>query len=183
MSKELYKKIYNLYYVDNLKLKSVRDRLLLSGIDISMSRLKLIIDIMSELLHSDSINESVLESFEKIKVEFDSLLARVKSVMDTAKENGDSQSELRGITELRLLLEMGLKRLGELGNRLVRNETHIHGDMNIVENYNLYLKELFKMGAEEQDGKIVITTPSPEFLLDFRKNKNEIKKLVPLGEQ
>ena len=171
----LYKRIYDLYYIDGLSLDKVKKRLALEGEEISLVKLREIVKIMDVLMGSDEIQGSVLESFERIKVEFNYVLERVKSLVKRANSENDGNLELRSLSELRSLLELGLKRLGELGNRINKSEVNIHGDVNLVSNYNLFLSELFKMGAREKDGAIWIERPSPEFLLDFRNKLVEFK--------
>jgi len=129
-----------------------------------------------KVMNDSSVRDSLLENFDRIRDDFNYLVLKIKGIIERAESSGDDRLQLQALGELRSSLQLALKRLGELTDRVVKVDGPvINGNVNIVQSFNLALYRIFnEMGAREENGKIVIHRPTPEFLLDFRNNSGKL---------
>ena len=126
--------------------------------------------------NGEHIRESMLESFDAIKDDFDMLVQKTKDVMRRAELKGDDRMMLNAIGELRSSLTVAMRRLGELTDKVTNvQNVSISGDINLIDKMQVVQSEMFdKYGAKEKDGVIVFEKTSPELLLDLRSHKSKI---------
>ncbi len=163
------------------------------GIDMSPEQLRRFKKTAFEMLvreeRQERLSELMLDSFERIKVEWETIVDKTKALLEKMEAQNKTYGQLEVIRELREQLVIAMKRLGELKSGLqsvsIKKTTVNVGDY--IEAFRkLREKEFEEMFYEDRDGKLIINNPSPELLDDYwRWKRKRAKKLkaVELGSK
>jgi hypothetical protein len=116
---------------------------------------------------------SALESFDRLKMEFEDILQRERRLLDQFEKSGDLFKQTVVLQQLANLISLALRVQGKLGTQLVNINTK---NVNVINPSDL--SELFRktqenwftsMNAEYTNGKLIINNPTPELIDDFNK--------------
>jgi len=168
--------LYRLVFIENLSNDVVLSKMRLKAMEISEKELRDFRKNALTLVDKKEVGTYLLDSIEQVKIDFEDLVQKTKGLIERAEQTKDEQLLLSALAENRQQLALAMKRLGELTDK-VTNVTNIKTDSINVTNIGAALSELLTtMNAEEIDGKIVLNSPSPELLIDLRRNKNNLNK-------
>lgn len=168
--------LYKLVFIEHLENDVVLSKMRLQGMEVSEKDLRQFRKSALSLIDKQEVGTYLLDSIEQVKIDFEDLVTKTKSLISRAEETKDDQLLLSALSENRQQLSLAMKRLGELTDK-VTNVTNIKTDSINVTNIGTALSEmLLSMGAIEDNGKIILNNPSPELLIDIRRTKNSLNK-------
>jgi hypothetical protein len=126
----------------------------------------------------------MLDSFDRIKIEFEDLFASTKRLLANFEAVGDTEGQVSVIRELKEQIIVALKRLGEFKTGMV----NIHADRINVLNTGDFMDAFKKiqktwflgMNAQVENGKLIFHNPSPELIDDFYRCKADEMRKKPI---
>lgn len=170
-------------FKDKLSVAETAKKMKQEGYDVSPETLrnfkKRAFKILLEEEKAEHLSEFLLESFDRVKLEFEELTQRTKALIERFEREGKVFGQLEAIRELRNQLTIALKRLGELqsGVKNITLQKNIFTVNEFVQGYRMLREHEFEaMQYELKDGKLIINKPSPELLDDFYKWKRKKAK-------
>jgi len=120
------------------------------------------------------VREYYLDSIDKMKEDFDIMRDKIKKLLDKSEAEGADMKSLSIIREWKSLLELGLKRLGELKSGL----TTIKADSINIKQLNMIAlqmeEQLFNDNKiVEEEGMLILKEPKPELVDNYHKWKKK----------
>lgn|SRR4030042_1721780 len=151
-------------------------------LDISEYKVKQILRRADQFL-SDydkvEIHEYILDSVEENKKELEKIRTELWEIIKKSKVTGADGTRLVALRELKGLIEIALKRLGELKTNLTQINTQT---INIQE-MNVIVSKIRERIWEEnkaidEEGVIILKEPKPEVMDEYQKWKRKKKVVV-----
>lgn len=174
---------FRLLFKDRLSIPETAKRMKEEGFEVCEETLrrfkKKAFRLLLEEEQAEHLSEFLLESFDRVKLEFEELTLKTKALIDKFEKEGKMFGQLEAIKELRNQLTIALKRLGELqsGVKNITLQKNIFTVNEFVQGYRMLREQEFEaMNYELKDGKIIINNPSPELLDDYYKWKQKKKQ-------
>jgi len=129
----------------------------------------------------EKMSEYMLDSFDKIKVEFEDLFSHTKRLLVQYEDAGDTEGQVTVIRELKEQIIVALKRLGEFKTGMINvkaDRVNILNTSDFMDAFKKIQKQWFKsMEARIENGKMVFEKPSAELIDDFyRYQAEEMRK-------
>lgn len=116
--------------------------------------------------------DSLLNSIDKITIEFDDLYERTKRLVDKLESEGKDYEAMIGIRELREQITVALKRLGEFKvaiNHIQAEKVNIINTQEFISAISGVQNDWFdNMDAKMEDGKLIFERPRAEMIEAYR---------------
>jgi len=136
-----------------------------------------VVETIIESDRAEYLADYALESTERMKIEFNDIMAYTKELLETAKGQGAINTQLEVIKELRAQVELALKKQGQL-------QSSVHNTMMNIQNNIVTTSDLMEQmekvkiswletskATMNSDGKIVFEEPTGEMIDLFKKWK------------
>lgn len=116
-----------------------------------------------------------MDNLETIKQDFNEIRDEIKDIIMHSKEKGSEMKRLAALREWKSVLELSLRRLGELQNGLTTIKTEKVNIKNLNQIAIQMRERLWDENkAEEKDGAIILKSPKPEVMNDYLKWKKKV---------
>jgi hypothetical protein len=175
---ELIKMIYKKHSLEGKNTKEIAEEL-----NITEYKVKKILKRTNQFLtkyDKIEVRKYILDSIDEIKEEFEKIREELWDIIKKSKteDKGDFK-RLTALRDLKNLMELALKRLGELKTGL----TTIQADTINVDKLNMVAAQIRERiweqnKAVEEEGTIILKKPKPEVLDDYHKWKRK-KRVSP----
>jgi hypothetical protein len=138
-------------------------------------------DVMLRADREEKMSDYMLDSFDKIKVEFEDLFAHTKRLLVQYEDAGDTEGQVAVIRELKEQIIVALKRLGEFKTGMINvkaDRVNILNTSDFMDAFKKIQRQWFaSMEAKIENGKMVFEKPSAELIDDFyRYQAEEMRK-------
>jgi len=151
---------------------------------IQMQRFKKrLFDQMDRDMRQERMYENMLVSFDRVKIEFEWCVKRVKKLITKFEKEGDSMKVMYANDRLAKLIETSLMVLGKLKNAQATVNMQKVNILNTADFSDAFRKMTHNwfesMMVHEDGGRLIFEKPSPEILDEFRKwQDSRFKKKV-----
>lgn len=175
---KLISELYKLVFLENRPKEEVISVLRLQGWTVTDKEYSTFRKKAFTVFKDETVKLNILDNFVKVQDEFDWMYEKVKHLIEKAELDGNDKLQLNGLMEMRNNLQIAMKHLGELNDKVTNIQNiHVKGDLNQIDKMQVMLFEMFeKMDVKEDSGKLIINNPTPEFIMDLRNFKNKIDK-------
>ena len=172
---------YKLIAIERRPLQIVKRQMELAGFTAPMPLLqKLKRQIFRKAdreMRKEFMQDNILDSYERVKIEFEDAVIRCKSYIEQAEDEGNSQLAMDGNKHLIDVSVVAMKAMGKLNERTSQmkvNTLNINNNADLSTSFKIMLRRWFlDMQAKVENGQLVFEKPSPELLDDFFKWENE----------
>jgi len=136
-----------------------------------------VIESIIESDRAEHLADYALDSTERIKIEFNDIMAKTKEILETAQLEGSTALQLEAVKELRAQIELALKKQGQLQsairNTMLNIQNNILTTSDIMEQMEKIKVMWFETGNAmlNEQGQIVFQEPSAEMVDLFKKWK------------
>jgi len=136
-----------------------------------------VIESIIESDRAEHLADYALDSTERIKVEFNDIMAKTKEILETAQSEGSTALQLEAVKELRAQIELALKKQGQLQsairNTMLNIQNNILTTSDIMEQMEKIKIMWFETGNAmlNEQGQIIFQEPSAEMVDLFKKWK------------
>ena len=117
--------------------------------------------------------ESMLESFDRTKIEFEDSIRGLKSLIESFEKKGETENVLAARRDLNAQINVALKVLGKMNSQVMNlraDKVTITNSTDFLEAFRSSIFGYFDtMKATNENGKIVFNQPTPEFMDDYNK--------------
>ena len=157
---------------DNLPVPRVQQRLKEEGFDLTRSQLGTIkknaFDDLVDEQRAEIMADFTLESVKKTTLKFEELYGKFERMLDSFEQKGESYNQLVVLRELKAMLNMSLKKLGEYKSgieKISANNVNIITSTDVLTQIKANQDAWFdKMEPDVKDGKLIFNVPTPEVL-------------------
>jgi len=123
----------------------------------------------------ETMAEFLLDSVKKVILKFEDLYSQFERLSKKLEAEGESFQQIIVLKELRSMLSMALKRLGEYKSGIERIQAK---NVNIINNSDIMIaikqnqmRMFAKSNPEIKDGKLIFNNPAPELVDAYYKWK------------
>jgi hypothetical protein len=140
-------------------------------------------EILVKSEREERMSEMLLDSFERVKVEMEEAVSRIKTIIERLDNPNQTFEQLAAIREMKDCLNIALKVQGRYheGIQSIRAKTiNIINSPEFMVTFKQYQNRMFsEMNAEISEGKLIFNNPSPEFIDDFIRWHETLPKKMP----
>jgi hypothetical protein len=172
---------YKLIMLDRLPLEIVKTQLAKQGHTISKKGLiklkQKMLRLADKELREEYLLDNMLESYERIKIEFEDATTRQKSYIEQFQDKGQMELAMNANKNLVDQSVIALKVMGKLNDKMSQIKANNLNVIN-VSDFSTAFKTMLRRWFKEMDAKVignqfVFQNPSPELLDDYYKWENE----------
>ena len=165
-------KAYDLMFKQGKSANEVSEILSKEGNKLSSSQLRAfknaVLTKMDLELRDEYLRESMLESFERTKIEFEDSVKRLKDWIQRLEVEGKLEEAMIANRDLTNQVAMSLRVLGKLGNQMMSiraDNVNVMASPDFVEAFKRMQEQWFeKMDARIENDRLVFSNPSPELV-------------------
>lgn len=182
------KRVYSFLFLEGIGPKEASKKLKNEGIDLTANQLQTYKKNIFKLLHrkdvENNVVEYILDSLDEVKEKFQMLTTKTESLITKFEEEGREAEQMVAMRDLRSLLEIALKRMGELKSGFLS----VHAEnINVISSEEMIntLRKIQETWFEEmaaridEENQLVFTKPNPELIETFIEwKKKKLKKRV-----
>lgn len=152
-----------------------------------------VVESIIESDRAEHLADYALDSTERIKIEFNDIMAKTKAILESAEAEGTILNQLEVIKELRAQVELALKKQGQLQsavrNTMLNIQNNILTTSDIMEQMEKIKIYWFETGNAilNDKGQIVFQEPPAEMIDLFKKWKFSKEfskaKVIDIGDK
>lgn len=165
-------KAYDLMFKQGKSANEVSEILSKEGNKLSSSQLRAfknaVLTKMDLELRDEYLRESMLESFERTKIEFEDSVKRLKDWIQRLEVEGRMEEAMIANRDLTNQVALSLRVLGKLGNQMMSiraDNVNVMASPDFVEAFKRMQEQWFeKMDARIENDRLVFSNPSPELV-------------------
>lgn len=181
---------YKMIFKNQKSLEEVSESLKKKGITISAKDLDYarneIYDILDKEQMKDKMMNSMLDSFDRTKIEFEDSVSRLKKWITEFEGKGQTFQAMVANRELMAHINLALKTLGKIDTSITNikaKNINIIGTTDHAETFRKMQNYWFEsMDAHLENGTLIFYKPSPEMIDDYLRWESDlIKKAIPVG--
>ena len=124
-------------------------------------------------LREERMMESMLESYERVKLEFEDSINRIKQYIAKFETEDQTFQALVANRELTAQINTALRVIGKINNQLITlkgNTINVSASTDFLDAFRSTMFNYFEsMNATYENGKVIFNSPTPEFIDDYNK--------------
>jgi hypothetical protein len=181
------KEAYKLLFVDRFTAEEAAEKMNSQGLAVTPKDLrkfkKNIQWKLQKEMREEYLVENMLDSYERVRIEFEDSINRIKNYIDTFEKQGNFVEAMNANKDIKDHIMLALKNMGKLADKVASVKADNINILNVGDFSQAFKNILHtwfdQMQVKVEGGKLVFENPSPELLDNYysweaKKIKKEI---------